>query len=88
MADLTNIVLTNKSGTPQASLTAVSWAWFDENIGAMNAPTDKGSAETTDGSGQMTLAMPGSSLTSGQVGTLVLYDRTGGKLAVYRLAVD
>ncbi len=87
-ATITGIILHSKAGAAQASLSAVSWAWFDEAPGSLDAPTDKGSVETTDGSGSMTLSMPSSSLTSGQVGTLILYDSTGDKWAAHRVAVD
>lgn len=87
MATVT-IDLVNKTGTAQASLSSVSWAWFDEDVGALNAPTDQGSAETTDGSGEMVITLTVSSLTSGQTGTLVLYDSTGGKVGAYRVEVD
>jgi len=87
MATIT-VQLVSKTGSSQVSLSSVSWAWFDEDIGAMSAPTDKGNAETTDGSGEMVITLTGTSLTSGQVGTLVLYDPTGPKIGAYRVAVD
>lgn len=80
--------LVSKAGADQASLSAVSWAWFDQDIGALSAPTDKGSTETTDANGEMVITLTVSVLTSGQIGTLVLYDSTGGKLGAYRVAVD
>lgn len=87
MATVT-INLVSKAGSDQANLSAVAWAWFDEDVGAMNAPTDKGAAETSDGAGQMVITLTGTALTSGQTGTLVLYDSTGGKLGAYRIPVD
>ncbi len=82
------IALIDKNGSVQANLSAVSWAWFDQDIGAMSAPTDKGSAETTDGAGDMALSMPTSSLTSGQFGSVLLYDSTANKIMAFRVAVD
>jgi hypothetical protein len=80
--------LLSKVGNPQASLSAVSWAWFDEDVGALNAPTDKGSIEVSDSSGEMILDLVNTTLTTGQTGTLALYDPTGGKIGAYRLEID
>jgi hypothetical protein len=88
MATTVTIDLVDNNGDPQASLSAVSWAWFDEDVGVLNAPTDKGSTEVTDSSGELILNLSVSTLTSGQTGTLVLYDSTGSKLGAFRLQVD
>lgn len=87
-ATLTEQRLFNKSNIAQASLSGLSWAWFDGDVGALSAPTDKGNIESTDASGDLTLSMANSTLTTGQIGTLVLYDPTGSKVGAYRLAVD
>jgi hypothetical protein len=87
-SETVTIDLVSKTGNPQSSLSSVSWAWFDEDIGALNAPTDKGSAEVSDSSGQMILDLPGTSLTTGQTGTLILYDSTGSKIGTYRVEID
>lgn len=80
--------LVSKAGATQSSLSGITWAWFEEDVGALLAPTDSGSGETTDGSGQISISLTNNSLTTGQVGTLVLYDSTGGKIGAYRVAVD
>lgn len=80
--------LISRIGAAQASLSSIEWAWFDEDIGALLAPTDKGNAETTDGAGEMVITLSASVLTSGQTGTLILYDVTGGKLMADRIVVD
>ena len=87
MATVT-VQLVNKIGANQVSLSAVSWAWFDQDVGTLGAPTDKGSTETTDTGGEMVITLTGTALTTGQTGTLVLYDSTGGKLGAYRVPVD
>lgn len=87
-ATLSNLTLLSKAAAKQVSLSGVSWAWFDGDVGALVAPTDKGTSETTDANGVMALSMPNSTLTSGQFGTLLLYDSTGSKVGAYRLAVD
>lgn len=87
MATVT-VQLVNKIGANQGNLSAVSWAWFDQDVNALVAPTDKGSTETTDSSAEMVITLTGTTLTSGQTGTLVLYDSTGGKLGAYRVPVD
>jgi hypothetical protein len=88
MAETVTIDLVNRTGNPQSSLSSVSWAWFDEDVGALNAPTDKGSTEATDSSGEMILNLTSTTLTTGQTGTLVLYDSTGGKIGAYRAQID
>jgi hypothetical protein len=80
--------LVDKSGNAQILLSTISWAWFDEDVGALNAATDKGSVEVTDSSGELTLNLLSTTLTSGLTGTLVLYDSTGGKIGAYRLLID
>lgn len=87
-ATITDKRLFSKADAAQASLSGMSWAWFDQTVGALNAPTDKGSIETTDADGDLTISMANSTLTSGQVGTLHLYDPTGTKTGTYLLAVD
>ena len=85
-ADVTG-TFSDKHGDAQASLSSLSWAWFDEDVGSLNAPTATGSAGATDGSGAFTLDMTGTALTSGQTGTLVIYDSTGSKYGAYRAVV-
>jgi hypothetical protein len=80
--------LVSKNSVPQASLTSVAWAWFDQDVGALSAPTDKGNTEISDSSGEMILDLANTTLTTGQTGTLVLYDSTGGKIGAYRLPID
>jgi hypothetical protein len=87
MATVT-VSLVDKNGSVQANLTGLRWSWFDEDIGALNAPTDQGTTETTDAAGDLALSMPGSALTSGQIGTLAVRDPAGEKLMGYRVAVD
>lgn len=85
---LVTMDLLSKTGSAQSSLTNVSWAWFDQDVGSLNAPTDKGSTETTDVSGEIILELNNTTLTSGQTGTLILYDSTGSKIGVYRVPID
>ena len=76
--------LGNKYAALQTSLSGLSWAWFDENVGALAAPTAQGAVAVTDGSGAITLDATGTALTAGQTGTLVIYDSTGEKFGAYR----
>ena len=72
------ITLVNESGTAQSSLSSLKWAWFDQiTPNLFTAPTDQGSAEVTDGSGVLTISLPGSSKTSGQVGWLIVTNSDG-----------
>lgn len=87
-ATITGLDVVNKLDVSQASLSSISWAWFDEAIGILNAPTDKGSTELTSAGGVMDLSMPNSTLLSGEWGTLALYDPTGTKVGGYLLQVD
>ena len=49
MANFT-ITLTNRTGGTVNSETLISWAWFDSiDLTNLGSPTDKGSAESTDG---------------------------------------
>jgi hypothetical protein len=84
---LVESTMSNNYGVSQPGLSAIQWAWFDENIGALNAPTAQGSVETTDLSGAFSVDVTGTALTSGQTGTLVLYDSTGAKYGAYRAII-
>jgi hypothetical protein len=72
------ITLVNESGTPQTGLSSLKWCWFDEvTPNLFNAPTDKGSAESTDGSGVLTIPLPNTNKSSGQVGWLIVTNSDG-----------
>jgi hypothetical protein len=73
-----SINLVNESGVAQSSLSGLKWAWFDEvTPDLLGPPTDQGSAELTDGSGVLTIDLPRSSKTLGQVGWLVVTNSDG-----------
>lgn len=72
------VTLVNESNAPQTGLSSLKWAWFDQvTPDLFVAPTDKGSAESTDGSGALTISMPNSTKTSGQIGWLVVTNSDG-----------
>jgi hypothetical protein len=72
------VTLVDESGTPQASLSSLKWAWFDQiTPDLFSAPTDQGLAEITDGSGVLVLDLPNSTKVSGQVGWLVVTNSDG-----------
>ena len=53
------ITLVSKTGTAQASLTALSWAWFDtDDIASASSPSDQGATETTDASAVINAELP------------------------------
>ena len=83
-----SLYLYDKTGADQASLSSVSWSWFDANPSAGASATDAGTAQVTDSNGQMVLSISNSTLTSGQSGWLLLYDSTGSKVGTYNVAVD
>lgn len=72
------LTLTTNGTTPAASLSSLKWAWFDQvTPDLFSAPTDKGAIETTDGSGVLSISIPNSTKTSGQVGWLIVTDSDG-----------
>lgn len=85
---LAECTLVDRVGTPLPNLIQLSWAWFD-NADPSNfvSPTDKGNAETTDAAGLIEVAMPNSSLSSGQTGTLTIRSNDGLLLGSYNLNV-
>jgi hypothetical protein len=80
--------LVTRDGDPLPNLTALSWAWFDAaDPNVFIAPSDQGQIETTDGTGEIVVYIPDSTLTSGQTGTLVLRADDGSSYGAYNLAV-
>jgi len=76
--------LVDRNGAEQVSLTDLDWAWFDSvDPATFIAPTDQGATESTDGTGEITVDLPNTTLTTGQDGTLVLSNGTA--YGAYRL---
>lgn len=78
-----SITLTTNGTVPAASLTGINWAWYDAAPPSLaTAPVITGTA-STDASGVLTGLLVGSTLTVGQVGTLlaVVSDGTPGSAA-------
>lgn len=76
------LTLFNPSDAPAANLSSLRWAWFDQITPDLFAsPTDKGTLETTDAVGTLTIPLPNSKLTAGAVGWLIVTD-SGGNPAV------
>jgi hypothetical protein len=72
------VTLVSESGTPQASLTNLKWAWFDEvTPDLFNAPTDQGAVESTDGSAVLIVELPNTTKTVGQIGWLIVTNSDG-----------
>ena len=72
------LTLTDEQGTPIPNLTGLKWAWFDQATPDLFlAPTDKGANESTDGSGNLVVEIPNSTLNSGQTGWLTVTDSDG-----------
>lgn len=72
-----SLTLTTDGTTPAASLTGLKWAWYDEATPDRHAvPADSGLAETTDGSGVLTISVR-STLTAGQTGWLIVTNSDG-----------
>lgn len=69
--------------TPVQAGTTLSGAWFDQaNPELFTAPTWKGQIETT--GNDLTINLPGSSLTAGDIGWLILTDSDGDPSTIHR----
>lgn len=81
--------LVRRTGAVLPNLSNISWAWFDEiDPSDFNAPTDQGNIEDTDVSGVINILLPGSVLTVGQIGTLILRSDDGLLLGAYNLDIS
>lgn len=67
------------SGVALPSLTGLKWAFYDTTDPSAWAagPVDKGSGESTDGSGDLVVSLPNTTLSAGQVGWLIVTDSDG-----------
>lgn len=73
-----SVTLTTNGSTPAASLTGLKWAWFDQATpDAFVAPTDKGTAETTDASGVLVVPLANTAKAAGETGWLIVTDSDG-----------
>ena len=75
-----SITLTDASNAVLASLSGLSWAWWDDpDLATQVAPTVQGSGASTDGSGVFSVTtLTGSGLTAaGQVGWITISDSDG-----------
>lgn len=76
-AQTATVTLVNTSGTAQASLTSLKWAWYDQVTPNLHMyPADQGEIETTDGSGVLTISVM-TTLASGATGWLVVTNSDG-----------
>lgn len=81
--------LVTRTGDARPNLSSLSWAWFDsQDPATFGAPTDQGETEVTDGTGLIEIEIPSSTLTTGQVGTLVLRADDGSAYGAYNLTVQ
>lgn len=73
-----SILLVTDALAQAANLTALRWSWFDQATpNLFLAPTDRGTAESTDANGQLTIPLPNSTLPKGGIGWLVITNSTG-----------
>lgn len=78
------LTLTTNGTTPAASLTGISWAWWDAAPPDLStAPVDNGTSATTDASGLFSVELPNTTLNTGDTGTLlaIINDGTAGSTA-------
>lgn len=88
-ADVTDFPLVDLAAAAQASLTSLKWSWFDQaDPKDFVAPVNEGTTESTDASGNLTLDLSSSTLTTGQTGCLMLSNADGSLIGLYRIAVD
>lgn len=79
------ITLASAAGVLATGLTGLKWAWFDQATPDLfTAPTDKGSAELTDGAAVITVDLPNTTKTSGQVGWLIVTNSDGTTAMVHK----
>jgi hypothetical protein len=72
------LALFTPSDAPAANLSSLRWAWFDQvTPDLFTSPTDKGTLETTDAGGTLTIALPNSQLAAGATGWLIVTDSGG-----------
>lgn len=82
-----SISLSDITGSAQASLSSIKWAWYDStDQAALGAVVDSGTAETTNTNGVIDISFPNSGLVSGQSGSLMI--SLGSRTAWYVLAVS
>lgn len=78
LASTVTLPLTTDGVTPAANLSGLRWAFFDQvNPGAFAAPTARGAAGATDGSGILVVSIAGTALAIGAVGWLIVSDSDG-----------
>ncbi len=77
--------LADINGVDRANLSQVPWAWYNGLPTTLETPSDTGTG-ATDASGNMTVDIPNSTLTSGQVGYLVI--DTGAWQGIYAVTVS
>lgn len=79
MATTATVTLTTDGTTPAASLTGLKWAYWDVLTPDLmtTAPLVKGSAETTDASGVLTVTITGTTKRVGEVGYLLVTNSDG-----------
>ena len=82
------LTLTERDGTRRESLTSIKWAWFDQTDPQnFVAPTDTGTTETTDTTGNIEVTLTSTSLVAGQYGCLALSTSDNVDLGLYKLRV-
>lgn len=70
--------LVSNAGASVGALTGLKWAWFDQATPDLfGAPTDKGAVELTNSSGLLSIDLPNSTKTTGQVGWLIVTNSDG-----------
>lgn len=71
-------LVTHPSGSAVPGLSGLKWAWFDQSTpDNFLAPTDKGTSEVTDSSGNITVEIPNTKLQRGQIGWLIITNSNG-----------
>ena len=83
-----NRELRDETNTLIASLNGIIWEWYDNPSSTAGNPTDSGTFNT-DASGEATITLTNSTLTTGQFGQLIIYHPTNADIrAIFRVPVS
>ena len=75
------------SGNDRASLSDLTWGWYDAVPATGVTPTDTGTAAATDASGNFSATLANTTLTNGQTGYLVIRSTANDWQAIHALTV-
>lgn len=82
------ITLVDVFGNTLNNLSNIKWAWFDnDSPSSFSSPVLSGSVESTDANGVLTIDLTGTSLTTGQTGSLIVFLDGKTDYALHRITL-